>query len=69
MAPTTRIAAARICAQGLPPAAAAAITAFLAPFGAAALAGLAALVGAGTWTSRMRRSSTLLPVPERFIGR
>ena len=59
---------ARLCAQGLPMAAAAAFTAVLAPFGAGIVAGLAALVGAGAWAGALRRRSALVAAPERFIG-
>lgn len=68
MARISRTAAVRLFLQGLPTAAAAVTTALLAPFGAWSAAGLAAFVGAGAWAGMMRRRSTLLPVPERFIG-
>ncbi|MBD0275547.1 MAG: hypothetical protein ICV73_26905 [Acetobacteraceae bacterium] len=57
-----------LCAQGLPAAGAAVVTAFLAPFGIGAAACLAALAGAGAWAGSLRRNSTLLPAPGRFIG-
>lgn len=68
MSRTARNTAVRLCAQGLPTAAAAIITAFLAPFGVGIATGLAAFVGAGAWAGTLRRRSTLLPVPGRFIG-
>ncbi len=59
----------RLGAEGLPAAAAAAVTtALLAPFGAWAAAGLAALAGAGAWAGMVRRRSTSVPPPGRFIG-
>ncbi len=58
----------RLCAQGLPAATAAGTTALLAPFGGWVAGGLAALAGAGAWAGALRRRSTLLPAPERFIG-
>ena len=53
---------------GLPTAVAAATVAALAPFGAGIAAGLAALVGAGVFAGTLRRRSTLVPAPTRFIG-
>lgn len=67
MPDTVRATVARFCAYGLPSAAAAAVTAVLAPFGAWT-AGFAALVGASAWAGIMRRRSTLIPVPGWFIG-
>ena len=58
----------RLCAHGLPAAAAAGTTALLAPFGGWVAGALAALAGAGAWAGAMRRRSTLVPAPERFIG-
>lgn len=68
MSSTARASLLRFCAQGLPPAIAAAITAGLAPFGAGIAAGLAVLVGAGAWAGSVRRRSELVSVPGRFIG-
>lgn len=58
----------RFWAQGFPTLAATVSTAALAPCGALIATGLAALVGAGAWAGTLRRRSTLLPVPGRFIG-
>ena len=58
----------RLRVQGFPAAAAAGTTALLAPFGGWVAGALAALAGAGAWAGAMRRRSTLVPAPERFIG-
>ncbi len=68
MSKTARATAARLCAQGLPTAAAAVTTALLAPFGAWVSVGLAAFAGAGAWAGSMRRNSEFVPAPSRFIG-
>lgn len=68
MSRTTRTTLVRLFFQGLPTAAAALTTALLAPIGAWSAAGLAAFVGAGAWAGMLRRRSTLLPVPDQFIG-
>lgn len=62
------LATARFCVQSLPSAAAAILTAYLAPFGAPVAAGLSALVGACAWAKALQRRSTLFPQPDRFIG-
>ena len=66
MSEPTRASAARLLQQGLPAAAAAAITAVLAPFNASIAAGLAMLVGASAWAGSVRRRSTLVRAPEQF---
>jgi hypothetical protein len=58
---------ARLCRQGLPTAAAAAITAILAPFSAGIAAGLTLLVGASAWAGSVRRRSAFARPPEHFI--
>lgn len=58
----------RLCAQGLPAAAAAVFTTLLVPFGAPLATGLSALVGAGAWARAVQRRSTIVPAPDRFIG-
>ena len=68
MSRTARATAARLCAQTLPSAAAAATTALLAPFGVWVAAALAALAGAGAWAGMERRRSKLVVAPQRFIG-
>ena len=65
MSRTARATAARLCAQTLPSAAAAATTALLAPFGVWVAA---ALAGAGAWAGMERRRSKLVVAPQRFIG-
>lgn len=62
------LATARFCAQRFPGAAAAVLTAYLAPFGAPVAAGLSALVGVCAWAKALQRRSTLFPQQDRFIG-
>ena len=68
MLKTASAVALRLCAQGLPAAAVAGTTALLAPFGGWVAGCLAALAGAGAWAGALRRRSTIVPAPERFIG-
>ena len=60
--------AVRFCAQGIPPMVAVVLTAFLAPFGTAVTAGLAAFVGACAWAKAVQRRSLPPLPPGRFIG-
>ena len=58
----------RLCAQSIPPVAAAVLTASLAPFGTPVAAGLGALVGLCAWAKALQRRSAFLPRPGRFTG-
>lgn len=61
-------AAIRLCAQGLPPVAAAVLTATLAPVGAPAAIAFGAFVGLCAWAKALQRRSAFLARPDRFIG-
>jgi hypothetical protein len=67
MPETARSITVRLYKQGLPTAAAAIVTAVLAPFGVWFVAGLTMLVGASAWAGSVRRRSMMV-APERFIG-
>lgn len=58
----------RLCAEGLPPVAAAVLTAAFAPVGAPAAIALGAFVGLCAWAKALQRRSAFLSRPGRFIG-